>query len=124
MIFRKKKSQDKAVRDYLKPILSKAFTDHLDVSLYIIGQYNYTSQDQVESILSQLIIEDYDSCKGFHDSQMINDIIVIYLATSRDVCRVLVVLDPVEIFDNPILLGSVEVNNCSKALMSTIQKVL
>lgn len=118
--FRKKQKQEDVTRDYLSTVLKEA--QIAPINLFLIGQYNYESEEHVDKIIERLSRADYASCHGLHDSQITNDIVVIYLAMAKDTCKVLVVFDPVELFDNPSLLGSVPVQDCEQVLKYTIRK--
>lgn len=122
--FRWGKKKDFLRDRYLRDVFADAEIDSRDLDLYLIGQFNYESEEQVQSILADMASERYEPIHGFHDSQMTNDLLLVYLVVTGDTCKLLLVFDPVELFHNASLVKGVAIRDCARAAEFVVRKDL
>ena len=121
-MFRKKKFPKENLLDYMQYVFEQAKVEPKPLSLCVIGQFNYEGDEQVSRCVSLLKDGKYKECSGIHNVSMMVDLLIIYLVVDGRNSKIIVVMDPFELYDDPYLLATVEVEDKSVVEEYVVQK--
>lgn len=106
----KEKGADPLSMEYL---LKEAGITGASPEVYLMAQYTYEDPVQAQRITGLIESGETEGVYGYYNEDMCTDLLMLYLVVAQGKCTMLIVYDPFELFDNPRLIATVNVDECA-----------